>query len=147
MSALPNTGSNLATHAINDLLEAFLDGPCRINSALLSTTDGRLLGMASRVPIDQRRLAAISGSMLALAEACARELGQPTCRYAIVDSGQGLTIVLRVGDNSAGWVLTTIGGGDTSPGLLLSQSRQLSERLAALARTPASPPFKPLATS
>lgn len=122
---IPNAGAGR-------LLEDFLDGPCPINAALLSTTDGRLVGMATRVPVDQRRIAAISGSMLALAEACARELGQPTCRYAIVDSGQGLTIVLRVGASHVGWVLTSIGAADTSIGLLLTHSRQLADKLAGL---------------
>jgi len=40
---------------------------------------------------------------------------QPTCRHAIVDSGHGLTIVLRMASPGDDWVLTTIGDADASP--------------------------------
>lgn len=124
----------LPTQDCEALLQPFLDGPCRVNAAVLATVDGRLVAMARRIAFDEGRIAAISGSMLALAEACARELGQSACRNAIVDSGQGLTVVLRVNAPRGGWVLTTMGASDTNLGLLFTHSRQLAERLGEIAQ-------------
>jgi predicted regulator of Ras-like GTPase activity (Roadblock/LC7/MglB family) len=115
------------------LLDAFLNGPCDINAALLSTADGRLVAVARRIEFEPARIAAIAGSILALAEACARELKQTTCRNAIVDSEHGLTVMLRVATPQGAWALTTIGARHTSLGLLFTHSKQLAETLAAVA--------------
>lgn len=143
MSVLQTPLPPLPSRACEDVLRPFLDGPCRVNAAMLATLDGRLIAVASRIAFDEGRIAAISGSMLALAEACARELGQPTCRNAIVDSGHGLTVVLRVSAPRGGWVLTTIGASDTNLGLLFTHSRQLAERLGDIARQFAPPESTP----
>lgn len=121
-----------AAAACSSLLEAFLDGPCEVNAALVSTADGRLVAVARRIEFEPSRIAAISGSLLALSEACARELKRSGCRNAIVESEHGLTIVLRVAPPRGGWTLTTIGARTTSLGLLYTHSKQLAETLAAL---------------
>lgn len=128
------------------LLAAFVDDTRGIDAAMLSTLDGCPLATAGRIGFEHTRIAAISSSMLALAEACARELGQPTCRHAIVDSGQGLTIVLRVASPGGDRVLTTVGDADASLGLLFSHSRQLAQRLAH-APPPAVAPSHPATTN
>lgn len=121
------------------LLSAYVADTRGIDAALLSTVDGRALATAGRIGFEPSRIAAISSSMLGLAEACARELGQPTCRHAIVDSGHGLAIVLRVASPGDDWVLTTIGDADASLGLLFSHSRQLAQRLAQASPSGAAP--------
>ena len=130
----------LPTVACSALLDEFLDGPCEVKAALLSTADGRLIAVARRIEFEPSRIAAISGSILALSEACARELKHVTCRNAIVDSEHGLTVVLRVASPHGGWTLTTIGARDTRLGLLYTHSKQLAEALSALASRSLSAP-------
>lgn len=134
----PNTRTNpaiatLPTQACTKLLDDFVNGPAGVDAALLSTADGRLIAVARRIEFEPTRVAAISGSILALSEACARELKHVACRNAIVDSEHGLTVVLRVTTPSGGWALTTIAARDTSLGLLFTHSKHLAERLAELA--------------
>ena len=124
----------LPTADCSALLDGFLDGPCEVKAALLSTADGRLIAVARRIEFDPSRIAALSGSILALSKACARELKHSTCRNAIVDSEHGLTVVLRVASPHGGWTLTTIGARGTRLGLLYTHSKQLAEALGALAR-------------
>lgn len=140
MNAIPS-GSALVPDAAAcaAVLDEFLDGPCEVAAALLSTADGRPVAVARRLEFEPARIAAIAGSILALAEACARELRQAACRNAIVDSEHGLTVMLRVAAPNGAWTLTTIGRRGTSLGLLYTHSKQLAERLAGLAALAAPP--------
>jgi predicted regulator of Ras-like GTPase activity (Roadblock/LC7/MglB family) len=129
----------LPTAACQQLLQEFLDGPCDVRAALVATADGRLIAVASRIEFEPSRIAAIGGSMLALSEACARELGHGTCRNSLIDCELGMTVILRVGAPQGGWALTTIGTRGSSLGLLFNHSKQLAEQLAVVAAQSHSP--------
>lgn len=121
------------------LLEAFLDGPCEVDAALLSTADGRPVAMAARSRVDAARLAAIAGSLLALAETCTHELRHGACRNAIVDGEHGITTMLRIQVPQGACTLTTISARTANLGLLFTHSKQLGEALALAARSEAPP--------
>lgn len=116
------------------LLDAFLDGPCDVDAALLSTADGRALALATRSRIDAARVAAIAGSLLALAETCTHELRHGICRNAIVDGEHGITTMLRIRVPRGAWTLTTISSRSANLGLLFTHSKQLGEALSAIAK-------------
>lgn len=122
------------------LLDRFLDGPCEVAAALLATADGHLVAVARRMDFDAARIATMSGSILALAEACTRELRLGACRNAIIDGEHGLTVLMRVATPRGAWTLTTVGARDTSMGLLYTHTRQLAESLAAVANAVDPPP-------
>ena len=123
----PNTRS-----ACMQLFEAFVDGPAGASAVVLASADGQLIAAARRVDIDLNRVAALGGSMLALSEACIRELGEIGCRNTIVESEAGLTVFQRI-PRKEGWALTTIGRADTRLGTLYTHSRHLAEELSRLA--------------
>lgn len=120
------------------MLQEFVDGPHDIEAALLSTADGRMIAVASRLRLDAARMAAIAGSLLSLAEACVRELHHGTCRHALVDGVHGATALLRIQTPQGPWTLTTVGARGASLGLLFACSRDLAEDIAACAGTTAS---------
>lgn len=84
---------------------------------LFSTADGEPVSAHFQNSMDRDRLAAMSSSLVALGETMAREAQQQTCDYAIVQTGDGYIVSLRIGKHL---LMSAFARNDTNLGMLLS---------------------------
>ncbi len=91
-----------------------------IDGLLISTVDGHVVTSLFRVTLEENRLAAMTSSLLALAESLARETKQDVCKYIIVQNNEGVLVTQRFGKSL---VLTAIADKATNLGMLHSVTR------------------------
>lgn len=69
-----------------------------ISLAVVTTADARLISMHSSIAQDGNRIAAMTGSLLALCETLARELSGGSCQSSVVSMEHYTCIVVRIAD-------------------------------------------------
>lgn len=116
-------------------LETFVATTPGASLALLTSGDGFEIAAYPRdLPIRQR-LAAMSSSLQALAEAMVRETGLLRARNLIIECDGGTVIVLNVGNETPRLSFTVVAAADKTLGHLLWASREccawLERRLTA----------------
>lgn len=105
---------------INTVFSEMMETCHGINGLLISTVDGHVVTSLFRVTLEENRLAAMTSSLLALAESLARETKQDTCKYIIVQNSEGVLVTQRFGKSL---VLTAIADQSTNLGMLHSVTR------------------------
>lgn len=110
-----------------DTFDIMMDMCHGITGILISTVDGHAVIYHFKNHYEASRLAAMTSSLLALAESVAKETEQQHCRDVIVEDTHGYVLTLRVGKRL---VLTSIASPDTNLGLLRSATRSGAEKLA-----------------
>lgn len=98
-----------------------------INGLLISTVDGHVVTSLFRETLEENRLAAMTSSLLALAESLAKETKQDLCKYIIVQNSLGVLVTQRFGKSL---VLTAIADQSTNLGMLHSVTRMGVNKLS-----------------
>ncbi len=128
MSAFPNLKAAIAQRAIDQLF----NDTSGIKRIVFATTDGfEIVHAPLMVESDGgARLAAMSSSMLALAEAMAREGNLSTCNDVLVDCSEGKLLLLSVPTSEARFVLCVVAGSHSTLGHILVASRLCAQELS-----------------
>lgn len=114
--SLSDTSKAFVNRVFEDMMEA-----CQgITGLLISTVDGHVVTSLFRDTLEENRLAAMTSSLLALAESLARESHQNPCKYIIVQNEEGVLVTQRFGKSL---VLTSIADKSTNLGMLHSITR------------------------
>lgn len=123
--SLSETSKDLIHSVFNEMMES-----CHgITGLLISTVDGHAVTSSFREPMQDNRLAAMTSSMLALAESLSKEANQNLCKYIIVQNSEGMIVTQRFGKSL---VLTAIADQSTNLGMLHSVTRVGATKLSAV---------------
>ena len=94
--------------------------------ALVATADGFAVARVFKKSVAESTLAAITSSIVSLAESLAKETNQGACRNVVVEAEEGNIVSLRISDRR---VLTAIASTHGSLGMILSAARSCVEQL------------------
>jgi predicted regulator of Ras-like GTPase activity (Roadblock/LC7/MglB family) len=97
-----------------------------ILALMVSTVDGHALTSHHGELLDESRMAAMTSSLLAIAESLAREAKQNVCQHIIVQNSDGVIVTQRLGKSL---VLTAVAGKSTNLGMLHSVTRVGVEKI------------------
>lgn len=97
-----------------------------ITALVVSTVDGHALISRHDAVIDDNRMAAMTSSLLAIAESLAKEARQNVCQHIIVQNSDGLVVTQRLGKSL---VLTSMADHKTNLGMLHSVTRVGVEKI------------------
>lgn len=97
-----------------------------ITTLVVSTVDGHALTSYHNEAIDESRMAAMTSSLLAIAESLAKEVKHSVCQHIIVQNSDGVIVTQRLGKSL---VLTAIAGQKTNLGMLHSVTRAGVEKI------------------
>lgn len=97
-------------------------------SALCSIDGHELIHEMSRA-ISSSRLAAMSSSILALAETLAAEADQQACRFVILENSNGRVVTVRVNQRL---LLTCMANHDSNLGVLLRVGRETANKIGKI---------------
>lgn len=114
-------------HSTQQALERLVASCPGTKGALVATSDGFVVAQAMRQEVVVRTLAAITSSVISLAESMVKETRLGPCQNLIIESLDGNVIALRINRTR---VLTVIAEKKTRLGMLLSAAKQCVERLA-----------------
>ena len=107
-------------------LEQVMSQSQGLHGAIVSSIDGNDLLAVLKREMPTNRLSGMTSSLLALGETVARESGQQSCQFVIVENSAGRVVCLRVNRTL---MLTCISSLDMSLGMLLSSGRQTADNL------------------
>ncbi|MEZ5592915.1 MAG: hypothetical protein R3F53_20305 [Gammaproteobacteria bacterium] len=107
-------------------LEQFMSQAQGLHGAIVSSIDGNDLLAVLKREMPTNRLSGMTSSLLALGETVARESGQKSCQFVIVENSAGRVVCLRINRTL---MLTCISSPDMSLGMLLSSGRQTADNL------------------
>lgn len=107
-----------------------------MRSATVATTDGLAVASTLGSGPEVDKLAAMSGSIAALASAMTRETGHGEPERVILESSHGHIVSMKVPDTSIGLVLTVVATHEAVLGTLLWHCRATTEKIAASAANP-----------
>lgn len=89
-------------------LDALRREHCEVAGTVLSTMDGFEVAASVGTKVSPRRLAAITSSLLSLAEAVSRESSVGQCRDLVIESSAGLVLMMDVPSATHRSVLTVL---------------------------------------
>src|SRR6218665_2957289 len=112
--------SDASRELIQSVFVEMMENCSGITTLVVSTVDGHALTSHHSETIDESRMAAMTSSLLALAESLAKEVKQNACRHIIVQNSDGVIVTQRLGKSL---VLTSIAGQNTNLGMLHSVTR------------------------
>lgn len=118
---LSDNSRELIKTVFADMMEKCHD----ITALLVSTVDGHAL-LSSGAIKDESRVAAMTSSLLAIAESLSKETEQNACQHIIVQNEDGILVTQRLGKSL---VLTSIAGKSTNLGMLHSVTRSGVEKI------------------
>ncbi len=102
-----------------------------VDGAVLATADGLLIANAAHSQsIEADAIAAMSASMLSLADALAGQAGRAYADNLISEAESSTLVVLHAGE----LILTVVGQSNVNIGMILSATRRTAEKIAALAK-------------
>jgi len=116
--------------AFQSLLEELVDSSVAVETAFLSTRDGILLaGTGDDEELDL--MAAISASLLSLADALSSRSEKGLSKKVVSESKDNALVVLHAG----GVILTVIGEPKMNMGFVLTESKKLAKKVSQLVST------------
>ncbi len=118
-----------------DLLAALRRDTAGVLSATVATADGLAVASTLGERHEADKMAAMSGSIAALASALTQEAGQGEPERVVLESARGHIVSMKVPSPGAGLVLTVVSDHGAVLGTLLWQCRSTAERIAASAST------------
>lgn len=119
-------------HETTAVLERLLAADSGICGSLVATADGFVVTKVCQQEFSERKLAAITSSLISLAESLAREVSQGRCHNLIIENEEGSIVAMRVNRTR---VLTVMAEKRTRLGLLLSAAKTCVEQLGCLAES------------
>lgn len=124
-----NTENRVDTSAYQQALDTFIDDFDQVAGTVLATEDGLLVASAVRSRgIEVDSIAAMSTSMLSLADAMAGQAGNACADKLISESEASTLVVLHAGS----LILTVIGKANVNTGLIFSAARKTAQVITAL---------------
>ena len=115
-------------------LDALLQRAPALRFACVGTADGRLLAHASRDgAAGGERIAAMTSSMLALAESFARDALQGRCNYSVVSTPAGSIVVVRVPHRARAYMFSAGSDGSEVLASTLRAALDAAGKIAAIA--------------
>ena len=118
--------SDSSRELIQSVFVEMMENCSGITALVVSTVDGHALTSQHSETIDESRMAAMTSSLLAIAESLAKEARQNICRHIIVQNSDGVIVTQRLGKSL---VLTAIAGQSTNLGMLHSVTRAGVEKI------------------
>ncbi len=113
-----------------ELIAALRSGTPGILSVTVATADGLTVGSTLTNKVEADKLAAMSGSISALAAALTRETGHGQPERVLLESDRGQILSMSVPGPAGGLVLTVVASKASVLGTLLWSCRQTADRLA-----------------
>jgi predicted regulator of Ras-like GTPase activity (Roadblock/LC7/MglB family) len=120
-------------------LKAHLSG---LVSAGVVGPDGFEIAAISSRPLEISKLAALSSTLVAVAEAFTLESGEKPCRELILESDGGRTLLLGIPVRNANYSLFVIAGLGVTLGLVLSRARQCAAKIQSILNSNQADPAK-----
>jgi predicted regulator of Ras-like GTPase activity (Roadblock/LC7/MglB family) len=106
-----------------------LNSIANVEGALVVTSDGFVVAAKCSPNVEERRLAAMTSSSIALGSQLADGLGQGRCEHLILENGKGLFVCRNIDEGN---ILAVFAGPDTKIGNLVSACRQCADELKPL---------------
>lgn len=91
-----SAGTAPEQHVCRRVIDELVGNNSYVSSALVSTLDGFEVAASLAKPTDARKLAAMSSSLLALAEAMCEESETAPCRDVVIDAQLGRILLMDV---------------------------------------------------
>lgn len=98
---------------------------------IVATVDGRLVTHVVDNDADPQRIAAMTGSMVALGESIGREARIDRSQYVVVNALNGTLLAQRVPSRKELFVVSTLARSTTNLGMLLHETRSAAEAIAS----------------
>ncbi len=115
--------------AYQQTLDTFISDFDQVAGAVLATQDGLLVASAVRIRgIEVDSIAAMSASMLSLADAMAGQAGNACAEKLISESESSTLVVLHAGS----LILTVVGRANVNTGMIFSAARKTAQVIEAL---------------
>ncbi len=116
--------------AVEQDLEALLSEKAALQALVVATLDGRKIAAASRQDIDEKKLGALSSTMLSMSAAAVKESGGRRARECVVMHDLGIICISRL-NPTAPFVLCATASSELNLGMLISCTRRLGVQLVA----------------
>ncbi len=133
MTVMVAEGVDARTRICSETIAALVDAHTDVAGALVSTVDGFAVASTLREPVSAARLAAMTSSLVALAEAISREGQAGNCRDLVIDGTDGRVLLMDVPDGAQTLLLTVLCESTATLGQVLWAARHcradMSERL------------------
>ena len=110
-------------------LQQFMEECSGATGAMVATADGFVIASSFKTEVAMRSLAAITSSIMSLAESLAKETKQGACNNLVIEAEAGNAVSLRV---SRTRILTVMAEHRTRLGMLLSTAKRCTERMTNL---------------
>ena len=108
-------------------LQQFMEECSGATGAMVATSDGFVIAASFKTDVAMRSLAAITSSIMSLAESLAKETKHGACHNLVIEAESGNAISLRVNRTR---ILTVMAEHHTRLGMLLNTAKRCTERLA-----------------
>ena len=128
MSATDDNTDQRLSRFLEEQYDVLFDSVPGLYGVLFATADGNPVSARLKEGMERDRLSAMSSSLVALGETLAKAAEQQDSEYAIVQSGDGYIVSLRIGKRL---LLSAFARKDTNIGMLLSSCRNTAEKVAA----------------
>jgi predicted regulator of Ras-like GTPase activity (Roadblock/LC7/MglB family) len=112
---------------VEEALKLLMDACPGTKGALVATADGFVISASFKSEVAMRSLAAITSSIMSLAESLAKETEQGVCRNLVIEAEAGNAVALRINRTR---ILTVVAEHRTRLGMLLSAAKRCTESLA-----------------
>lgn len=110
-------------------LQWFMSQTSGVTAALVATTDGFEVASVLHQTLSAEKMAAMTSSILALGEAVLSEAELTDCKNVVIESGDGLIVMLAVGDTRSELLLSVIADKNAMLGQVLWAARRCCEQI------------------
>ena len=112
-------------------LQDFLSQTSGVTAALVATTDGFEVSSVLHQSLSAEKMAAMTSSILALGEAVLSEADLNDCQNVVIESGDGLIVMLAIGDTRKELLLSVIADRNAMLGQVLWAARRCCAEIRA----------------
>lgn len=110
-------------------LQWFMSETSGVTAVLVATTDGFEVASVMHQPLSAEKMAAMTSSILALGEAVLSEADLTDCKNVVIESGDGLIVMLAIGDARGELLLSVIADKNAMLGQVLWAARRCCEQI------------------
>jgi len=110
-------------------LQHFVSTTSGVTAAVVASSDGFDIAAILHGTVAPEKMAAMTSSMLALGEAILGEADLSNCRNVIIESSDGLIVMLAIGDARRELLLSVITTGDATIGQVLWAAKRCCENI------------------
>lgn len=112
-------------------LQWFVSETSGVTAALVATTDGFEVSSVLHQALSAEKMAAMTSSILALGDAVLGEADLKDCQNVVIESGDGLIVMLAVGDARKELLLSVIADRNAMLGQVLWAARRCCSEIRA----------------